>query len=43
MALHVRGGTHFVVTFRGPKIPADAKGEATTLARLALPRTKPTP
>jgi hypothetical protein len=42
--LHVlSGGTHFVVTFRGPKIPADAKGAAITLARLALPRTRHSP
>ena len=42
--LHVLSGrTHFVVTFRGSEIPADAKGKATTLAKLALPRTGPTP
>ena len=41
-ALHVlSAGTQLVVIFRGGKVPADARGAAVGLARIALPRARP--
>lgn len=34
-------GTQLVVMFRGGKVPADARGAAVRLARIALPRARP--